>query len=116
MTAPAPSYLAPAQARAFICPIARVSGAKEPAGRCQAHLCILWRWKAWMADDPRIMGAIQRETTAILAEGHKVAGKPLAEDGARKRAVSRVSAAPDLYAYRDPEKDRGYCGLGGRPE
>jgi hypothetical protein len=99
-----------AEAKAKICPIARVSGAKEPKAKCQGADCILWRWVPLMADDPRVLAAIARETLILKTErpkDHQIA--------IQMEALRRVRNDPHAYSY-PTETDRGWCGLGGKPE
>jgi hypothetical protein len=98
-----------AEAKAKLCPIARVSGAKEPKAHCQGAACILWRWRPLMADDPRVQSAIAREIALLRGETKKP------DAFYHKEALRRVMLDPNAYTYTT-EKDRGWCGLGGKPE
>ncbi len=103
-----------AQARACHCPIARVRGEEKPPAKCVGPDCILWRYAPILADDPRVLSAITREVTLMKGEVKPDEKQP-ADETLRKKAVAKIAANPDGYIIRD-EKDRGWCGLGSRPE
>ena len=105
------TYRTPKEAKAFTCPIARVSGDDPVIAECQAEACMLWRWKLMSAMDPRFMGAVQREMVILQGENPKAVSANL-----HKEAVRRVAADPQAYTFPDVAVDKGYCGLGGRPQ
>lgn len=97
-----------------LCPHARAFGLppeKLQAG-CRGPDCAMWRWLPMMADDPRFMSAVQREIAALMAS-RKGEKKPTDPNVYHKTAVERVTKDPYAYTFPDPEKDRGYCGMGG---
>lgn len=98
-----------AEAKAKTCPIARVSGAEKPKAKCQGAECILWRWVPLMANDPRVEGAITREMALVKGDSKKP------DVVFHKEALRRVMNDPRAYSY-PTETDRGWCGLGGKPE
>lgn len=95
------------------CPIARTFGSagEKVRANCRADACMLWRWRAMSAMDPRFLGAVTRETELLKAQNpDKPAGS------FHKEAVKRVTKDPTAYTFPDPEVDTGFCGLGGAPE
>ena len=95
----------------WICPLARTFGgnAKTLHSACRGAACALWRWVKIDAGDPRIVSAI----SARLDE--------IAGDDPTKRSAKHQAAVKYVMAHREElglpvEPDRGYCGLGGRPE
>ncbi|MBR9823064.1 MAG: hypothetical protein GYB51_18945 [Rhodobacteraceae bacterium] len=92
------------------CPLDRTFGSAKASNYCQGAACAVWRWMPMAANDPRFMSAVQREIAALQAE------EPTkSKDGLHKKAVARVAADPAAFTFPN-ETDRGYCGLGGKPE
>lgn len=88
--------LTPQEATAIPCPVSRTFA--QAQATCRADGCILWRWQAVSVSDPRwkaAMAARMQET------GEKAPGR---EAAAWVR--DNVPLPPE----------RGWCGLGGRPE
>ena len=112
------TLLTPAEARQKACPVARVSGVPEDAKgnvrcECRGPDCVLWRWKPISVTDHRFLSAVARETALIEEERKASTDKP--KKSASSEAAERVGFAVDRYVIRD-ENDKGWCGLGGRPE
>ena len=107
------TLLTPAEARQKACPFFREAGVPKgkPAYPCLVSDCHIWRWKAISANDPRFLSAVTREASTIQAEAD-AKGKIV---NATKIAAERVGFNVDDYIIRTDE-DKGWCGLGGRPE
>ena len=100
--------LTPEAARAHACPLARGFEAMQPT--CVGPACMPWRWLPLSSQDPRFRRAVQTEMQRLA----DAAGKS-STAGLHKKAVQNVAADPAAHgAPSAPE--RGYCGLGGRPE
>ena len=110
MSIPMPSLHPDEAAKQWLCPLARTFGTAKASPNCQGPACALWRWMPMSANDDRFKSAVQREITALQAEKPNVQRQLLV-----KEATARVSADPDAFTFPN-ETDRGYCGLGGKPE
>lgn len=109
-------FVTPAQAReTYPCPVARTFD-KKVGPNCDADKCPVWRWLPLSADDPRFSGAVKRECVMLAQQKAEETGKkPKPHHLYHKQAVKNVMADPQ--AYDVPAKpERGWCGLGGRPE
>lgn len=101
------AYLMPDAKAKLLCPLAKTFG-KVDTGRCRGDACACWRWLPMTSMDPRFLSAVTRETAALKED------RPTSSPAAlHKEAVKRVNQDATAYTYPDPEKDRGYCGLGG---
>jgi len=87
--------LTPEQASSLPCPVSRTFA--QAQATCRGADCILWRWQPVLASDPRVQAALRAR---IAETGEKPLHHPKAA------ALARGDVAPD----------RGWCGLGGRPE
>jgi hypothetical protein len=110
------TLLTATEATKRLCPIARISArqGKSPddvPATCCGSECVLWRWVPMSASDHRFKSAVQREIAMMQAEGAKGLASVL-----HGEAVKRIAAKPDAYTFPDPAVDKGWCGLGGRPE
>lgn len=87
------------EARALICPIARVKGHKEPPARCEGGACMLWRWVPLTAHTikPHVQARIKE--LGGSAVHHKAAVAWVMEN----REALGIPTKPT----------HGYCGLGG---
>lgn len=87
-------------AKAMICPIARVSGLPKIPSKCRGSACMLWRWQELMTSSP----------------GYKEALKKLGEENGEKppyaKAARMIADHPEHYGQT---VERGWCGLGGTP-
>lgn len=109
------TFFTHADAKATICPIARITGEEKPKSKCQGEACILWRWKDMAANDPRFLGAITRVQMELMEAERKANPDTKKTQGSfAKEATAKVSASPWMFAFMT-DKDRGFCGLGGRP-
>lgn len=87
--------LTPEQAASMPCPVSRTFAAAQPT--CRADGCILWRWRPVAASDQAYVAALK---VRVAETGEKPLHHPKAA------ALARGDVTPD----------RGWCGLGGRPE
>jgi len=102
------SGLTPEEAKGRACPLARSFERHQPT--CLGPACMLWRWLPLSAEDPRFRRAVRAEMKRLA----EAAGKA-STAGSHREAVRNVTADPAAHgAPSAPE--RGYCGLGGRPE
>jgi hypothetical protein len=110
------TLLTATEATKRLCPIARISARPSvkddvvPANCCGPE-CVLWRWHPLMANDPRVLSAVTREMALLKVERPKAIPANL-----HGEAMKRVMANPEGFTYPDPDEDKGWCGLGGRPE
>lgn len=100
------------EAATFSCPIARVSGEDPVDPQCRGDKCMFWRWVPIAADDPRVLSAITREIAILRGEA---GNEKKAEPTLRKEAIARVSKDPKAFTF-PTDRDKGWCGLAGRPE
>jgi hypothetical protein len=112
------TLLTPTEATKRLCPIARISArqGKTPddvPATCCGPQCTLWRWKAITTNDHRFLSAVAREAALIEEERQGKTDKP--KKSATSEAAERVGFAVDRYIVRTDD-DKGWCGLGGRPE
>jgi hypothetical protein len=110
------TLLTATEATKRLCPIARISArqGKTPddvPATCCGPECVLWRWVPLRADDDRVVSGIKREMALLQLERPKAIPANL-----HGEAVKRVMKNPIDYTFPDPEVDKGWCGLGGRPE
>ena len=98
------SGLTPEEATGRACPLARSFERHQPT--CLGPACMLWL--PLSAEDPRFRRAVRAEMKRLAAGKASTAGR-------HREAVRNVTADPAAHgAPSAPE--RGYCGLGGRPE
>lgn len=108
-------FLTPAQARETMpCPLARTFSEKV-GPNCDAGKCLIWRWLPLDASDDRFVSAIKREIACLAQDHEKAGGKKRQSSSFHKEAVANVMSDPKAYGVPDAP-ERGWCGLGGRPE
>lgn len=104
----------PEEAATLKCPLARTfDTGKRPT--CDGPDCILWRWQPASAGDPRFVAAVIREQASLAQDEAKLTGQPVAKTQKyHKEAVKNVMANPEGCGC--PPHEKGWCGLGGKPE
>lgn len=108
-------FLTPAQARETMpCPLARTFAEKK-GPNCDADRCPVWRWRAPLDMPPGFLSAVKREMACLAQEEAERTGKKVSDQKFHQRAVANVNHDPEAYGVQMP-KDKGFCGLGGKPE
>lgn len=103
-----------AQAAKLKCPIARTfDDGKSPT--CDGGGCILWRWGPIKANDKRFTRAVKAKQTQLLAN-YEAANPDKSKrlESFLNQAVAEVAKEPWTFMEMT-SKDRGWCGLGGKP-
>tara|TARA_R110000868_G_scaffold237132_9_gene491647 strand:+ start:46404 stop:46748 length:345 start_codon:yes stop_codon:yes gene_type:complete len=110
MSAPMTSLHPTEAAKQWKCPLSRTFGVPKASVGCIGADCAVWRWMPMSAEDPRFTSAVAREIAFLQTENPKTSAALL-----HKQAVAKVMADPNAYTFPN-ESDRGFCGLGGKPE
>lgn len=109
------TYIPNKDANSMKCPIARTFD-EGKSSHCDGEDCILWRWRPLAANDNRFMSALKREMHRMHQEERAKNPKTKRSEASFHKDANAMIAERPWDFINMGDEDRGYCGLGGKPQ